>query len=112
MGLPWDPKTYRFKGSSLQLRGHNLLFCRAWGHRRVIIQGSPFNGFFVSFSFQGFLEGFYRGLGFIGSIPILSRDVETKVQGSLGIPFKLRVLQGSIVGFPFTGSFKGLELRV
>ena len=26
-------KTYRFKGYTLYLRGHNLLFCRVWGYR-------------------------------------------------------------------------------
>ena len=31
--IPGDPKTYCFRGSTLQLKGHNLLFCRAWGHR-------------------------------------------------------------------------------
>ena len=32
-GLLGDPKTYRFKGSTLELRGQNLLFCRVWGHK-------------------------------------------------------------------------------
>ena len=31
-GLPGIQKTYRFKGSTFYLRGHNLLFCRVWGH--------------------------------------------------------------------------------
>ena len=32
LGLPGDPKTHRFMGSTLYLRGHNLLFCRVGGH--------------------------------------------------------------------------------
>ena len=28
----WGSKNLRFKGSTLLLRGHNLLFCRVWGH--------------------------------------------------------------------------------
>ena len=31
--LPVNPKTYHFKGYTLYLRGHNLLFCRVWGYR-------------------------------------------------------------------------------
>ena len=38
---PVDPKTYRFKGSTLQLRDHNLLFCRVWGYRKNQLLGSP-----------------------------------------------------------------------
>ena len=31
--LPGDPKTYGFRGYTLKLRGHNILFCRVWGVR-------------------------------------------------------------------------------
>ena len=34
--LPGDPKTYRLMGSTDQLRGHNLLFCRAWGSQVML----------------------------------------------------------------------------
>ena len=35
---PGDPKPYRFKGSTLYLRGQKVLFCRVWGHRQGLVK--------------------------------------------------------------------------
>ena len=65
--MPWEPKTYRFKGSTLYFRGQNLLFGRKTRNPKPWTQSTEdegttkfYNGVPAKASFNGVASAYLK----------------------------------------------------